>query len=475
LSILFHYLSFIEMDQATAIETIKTLLPTMRETRDPGATLLKHATAKNLAPAQLEKLGHVFNTLKSITFFDKNPDNRGGYFSLMDVPELVTKYAEFRPTKGNHAPRAVRIEGDIDGWLDNKAASARFPKQGEKAASEEPEQWKFAAAPEPSVADTFEVLSQIVDDYRDQFEKAATSIENAIRESRANIQDLETVAIQLHGTAGKSAFARLYSRLENSACPFLQRLEKEPRATKLAQDRSGLLAEFEKCKEAIEIIDGAEREGAHKLAATQQSVQNQPRTETDDDYYDDYYDDYDDDRSQDYRGQPRGATSDDDAEFDYWDRFVGDPGPKNPHTPEEAFLEGLDKGKGFGPSVQSLGALHPRDVFKGVFGDGPSKKREKSMQNIDETVGDEEALVTLSQLILRDPILSQKDPEVIVDLFNTLRTANPQIASDPNLARLVLREAMEYGSLPLHQIKDISETNYNRPNPKKEDNKSNNR
>jgi hypothetical protein len=81
-------------DQSQVVQWIQGLIPEINTTRDPQGALLKFAKDNNLAPAQLQKLGHVFNQVKTLSYLDKNPDNRGSNFSILDVESMVDSYGE---------------------------------------------------------------------------------------------------------------------------------------------------------------------------------------------------------------------------------------------------------------------------------------------------------------------------------------------------------------------------------------------
>lgn len=433
------------MDQATAIQTVKELLPSMRETRDPSGTLLKYAQTKNLAVAQLEKLGHVFNTLKSITFFDKHPDNRGGFFELLDVPDMTSKFASFKPDTKSKTKTEIDWT-DSDGWLlpeTSKAASTRFPSYAELNAEEETEKQAFTLPEEPYDYNAeFEVIRQIEDDYRDQFEKAATAIENKLREGMISLATLEEDALHKYGSDIKPVFERMVNRLELTPGPWITRLDRDPRNTKMARDRTGLMNQFEKVKEALEVFDGSTKYAVGVLNYLTGMQPTQAQTSG---------------MQQEDLGTI-GTPYMTEEESKPWSDVFG-----KSWESQRKSMEASSKSKKTIPGSP----MDTKDFWQTAFGEDGINKSRKFQKEMDETIDDDTAMVTLAELTLRDPILSKKDPEMVVNLFNTLRTANPQIAADPNLTRLVLREAIEYGALPIHTIKDLVEIDYNRPRTKK--------
>lgn len=86
-----------KFNQNSVIMCLEDALPLMQKSDDPIGTLLKYAKEKRLSPAQLERVGHMFNALKTNSIYNlaKNASDRGIYFTTLDVPELLNRYASF--------------------------------------------------------------------------------------------------------------------------------------------------------------------------------------------------------------------------------------------------------------------------------------------------------------------------------------------------------------------------------------------
>lgn len=98
---------------------MESVLPAIVKSGDPEGELLKCASEHNLPIAQVEKLGQVFNTYKTLTGLSVQK-NRGDSHSIVDVPSMVEKYASFNPKKVLKKQAAVEkpIEkyASSDGW-----------------------------------------------------------------------------------------------------------------------------------------------------------------------------------------------------------------------------------------------------------------------------------------------------------------------------------------------------------------------
>ena len=88
------------------VSWFEEILPDIKETGDVNGTMLKFASKKNLAPALLEKLGHVYNTAKTVTYLDKcasEDKGRGETFDVLDVAKLVEDYTDKNASDHSYA------------------------------------------------------------------------------------------------------------------------------------------------------------------------------------------------------------------------------------------------------------------------------------------------------------------------------------------------------------------------------------
>lgn len=86
------------MTQQQILDALDNLMPEVVSTKNPETTLLKFAKTNNLYPTQLEKLGHAFNQCKTLVGLSKQA-NRGDSFSILNVPEMVSKYSTYTPAE----------------------------------------------------------------------------------------------------------------------------------------------------------------------------------------------------------------------------------------------------------------------------------------------------------------------------------------------------------------------------------------
>ncbi len=70
-------------------------------------------------------------------------------------------------------------------------------------------------------------------------------------------------------------------------------------------------------------------------------------------------------------------------------------------------------------------------------------------QKIDDSVRGVQELHGLQRLMQTDPVISKADPQLVTEIFSTIRRGAPSIAADPALLRFQLREALQYGGIPV--------------------------
>jgi hypothetical protein len=78
-----------------------------------------------------------------------------------------------------------------------------------------------------------------------------------------------------------------------------------------------------------------------------------------------------------------------------------------------------------------------------TWGEDNRKDRIKAELDLKRIESDTRSVAALQRLMITDEVLSKKDPDKVFEAFQTIRRASPEVASDPSLLRLMLRQAME--------------------------------
>lgn len=113
------------MNHQAIIEQLSVLAPKLKAAESPEAVLVKYATDRNLSPAQLERIGQVYNIAKTLNFMDKSA-NRGDSFRVLDTQKMMSDFTSFKPAPQKEATS----NSDWNSWFDaplSKAASSSNP------------------------------------------------------------------------------------------------------------------------------------------------------------------------------------------------------------------------------------------------------------------------------------------------------------------------------------------------------------
>jgi hypothetical protein len=116
----------------------------------------------------------------------------------------------------------------------------------------------------------------------------------------------------------------------------------------------------------------------------------------------------------------------------------------------------------------------PRDVLEGAKQTNPipsavnvqskveeflgkhAPKTKNLQKEVDEGANEVRRLATLRRLMMSDPIISEADPEKVLEFYSTMMEANPRLTQDPRLTTILLREALQYDTVPLHTLSEMT-------------------
>lgn len=425
------------MNQQQVIAALQTLLPDIRESGDPGGTLIKYARAKRLPNAQFEKLAQVFNTLRTISHFSKNGSTRGDSFDILDVPELLKSYGAV-PDVPMRKAASVALADPVSFRVPD------FTSRGAptlKAASEE-------AAPvesEPLLAHNIlakqaaerkrielhlsmldEIKSDALFNVRDSHEKLANFCRVKDPECFATMEQDAMGMFGDHDTV-KAAFDKLEVAFKHMRIPIrtVKRASELKHRPALGYDRTGAGDLLTNLFYSRSIADGAVAMMEQVKSGAVGVGVNAP---------------------------PAPAPT------------SNGPGPSK-------LLDEVGRGSAKGPELGKPVGDIAGAMITGVGGlaktlAGTAEGSDKSMvaltdaldpdqRNIqkmrDDAVSHIRDTSTLQRLILNDPIISSADPTTVISLYNSIHRSNPALAQDPNALSYALREALQYEGIPLHE------------------------
>lgn len=491
------------MQHHEIIQAIENLIPRAIE-HGPETTLLKYASDENLSPAQLERVAQVYNTAMTLNFLEKSA-NRGGSFRLVEIPELLKQYTD---PSGNSEKEAT-VPDDWAMWLEttektancNLVGESRMPnifdlargKTGEEFVPETDQTPGYAPRTLPGFHDSlrkesrdrFEInsVNQIIDDAKAQFRDVADKLKDIITIKGASFSEMEREACLAYGDLGKQAADTLCDYFDQIGLPY-ERFNDTSNG-KIIRNQYDSVSLFKEAGECVDTIKTAQQYLNHiKQSANQQDeVDNAlAGTAPDDDSS------QQNNSSRDRVGGQAPKSQSTGGDGGYLDRLERDIDRENKiKTREKLRKSKVDKeeakarnetGKAYAGLVNdALGTgkeLLNLDTYTGGDWDqkleraGFKGKTNNAQKKIDSELADTRRVTTLQMLMLSDPIISQADPATVVELANTLAKGSPEIASDPNLMRMALREAIQYDAIPIHTFKDLVEINERQEKTEKE-------
>lgn len=463
------------MKQTEAVDVIYQLLPKM-QAGDPVSVLRKYASDRKLAPAQLERLGHVFNTASTLATLEKD---RNGIPDLMDVKGMVRGYVD-------HQGRAKRAS-----WLAEQAEAPTKEASATVQDEELPDIWsgterlseKQAAAP-----------IDLTIPRKRAFYAACTLAERCVEEEVEHVSDMCRELDKLAATIIRDdkpllKYATLVADAEALGTPTLTGMVVDKLAAQLrsrglnvenhtqevppfvlARDRTGLYSQLDSACNKLKVAIDTRSVLAESLSMVSEMaghlsddiniVRQAEKTANEIVRLGGAAGIY---KAAGSAAEDRGkiVPFNEDAQ-----RFLNNlhasaqPARENKETESE--MEPWMNTLGFG--VAGLGAASAGarrfvgqsvPAFLNEFGDeGTAAKTLKPLADKNQErvkghaldrhqiVEDTRAVATLKDIMMRDEILSSKDPNQVFEAFQAIRHASPEVAGDKQMLTLLLRQAL---------------------------------
>lgn len=466
--------------------------------------MLKCAEAHNLSPAQLEKLGQTFNTAKTIVGLEKQA-NRGDSFKIVDVPSLISKYASYSPAKAlSNKSKKVHekvdsLFDDQDGWgaclTSTKKASTGLPNLRDMFVNggvvDETEQeeklidspyagatWKWnvkmasadtreKVAAEGNIKLAAETLEQLQFEIpMDITEKCAaikfmlTPDDGRWAEAAEDIHDLMGEKSAAVIEAVETYFANTHHSYEKPV-----EFAKRAFARNLAQDRHGILKIASEIAELQELMEKVATQAAtapspivQALAEAVQQEQPTPSPKGQSQKRRNRQGSSAGNNPPSPQNNPQAGTrvkADDELHDGVKDEPVEDY-TILPAADLTALLDAMGPAaKGIIPQQEDVFNTKPIDTLESILGKiGP--KSDSRAKAIDSALRQAQMDTTLQQLMLSDDVIADADPTEVQELFKTLASVSPSLATDPGKMGPALKEALQYGSVPINILSDAS-------------------
>lgn len=552
------------MTQQQILDALDNLMPEVVSTNNPEATLLKFAKTNNLYPTQLEKLGHAFNQCKTLVGLSKQA-NRGDSFSILNVPEMITKYSTYKPAdvltseekkvhkevnkivkeagvkvaSGGRLPmpnfveklvaRGAEIDDNNTEEYNLVPSSSAFDAVFNKKASadednnmSEYEKYEIAK----KAADYTEELKQELNSIKSGTEELirikCASIANYLRKNGPDAwKEVVEDTVQRYGVKSASAIHTIENYLEVNHIPYSVADINETQLQKSAfvRDRHNMWESVQQVQEYLTDLDNINNlnkeasyipdfdevftQWKNKYQNNKLSAGELPQV------YDEKLIDriikseidrlskneklkadgemieapkFDQDALDSYLTSPQKnylrsqwaqykylvdeKKSKDDKEKAIQDKAKALQALKEKQDNLDkkvinAFKAGLiDTPKALANSVVSLvngskkGIQTSYNTVKNVIDNLPESTYNRDFLKSDIELSKD---FNLHKLILTDPVIAEADPKEVSDIYNTISQISPRFAQNTRLMSTALKEALQYGAVPLSMLKDLSE------------------
>lgn len=474
------------MNHNAVVTTLEQLIPDILKTGDPGAVLLKHASEKNLSPAQLTRLGQYYNIAKTHNHLKKaSSEDRGSSFPMVDVEDLEDKYTK----RSEFIKGAAEVFEAITEGVDKSASiTVVKPRTGNMRdiynavndLTPAANVAVFAAYPAARSA-SWGHLTKVAEEKKaihDEITATYMEAKDAINLVKKAFEDRVR-------TVGFDAFNRIeldICGLDDTMTPTFQKLAaylvqrglplKRASADDLADTEGRLYKDthqvFDLVKQASELFDVLDetikvanmtevflpsgKPKANEMMENQLSSEARAALE-DAGYYD---------------NKPEGDIAE------------GGDAPAKPS--QSGDIKSMVKSPSGSPIKEGVGsrilealgrtatgvgdaALSPIRTLTGDHGAigkvAPSflEASKKTRMGIDEDANDVQGLHNLHRIMNTDEIVSKADPDAVVAMTRELMRARPDILHDRFMLTMALREGLAYGAPPVNSVKTFMELN----------------
>lgn len=438
------------MNHQVVLEVLEDLLPEIKKTGEPSDVLLKYARDNNLSPAQLEKMAQTFNQAKTLTYLDKS-ENRGGSFSLLDPSELISRFTDEDSFPDEYSLK-VAEEGGLDKVASEEDQSILTRFEGpfllgvatpalDKIAAEEMKQeesekdmvWRHEKEA-AELRKQIELAEQVRDVAVGDIIKVARQIQWFLRED--NELDKATLDLDVCADLGYDEGCRVLKQAYGDSS-YDTTVTKEASVDQTfnretTPDRVKALEMVRVLKQAMDTREAAVAylEDLEKEAATQTR------------------------EHQGQREQRRGHTFRESPSIERISEESKDVGDYLSRVTENFIVAPASRG-----ADAIAGAKRPITRLEeslGLSRQDLLPKKNKTQEKVDMSYNEVQAATTLARLMQTDPILSEADPDEVTDMFNTLQNTDPEFVRDPARLRMALREAVQYGMIPMHTLKEMT-------------------
>jgi len=447
---------------------IDDIAPAIRKNHDPEGTILKFANEHNLAPALVQTLGQLFNTAKTLAFMEKSA-NRGATFPILDVDKMVDKYLDVRPSKSasRNLTKATTSAYDLFDFENSEKTSLAacfenvpglkvedeivFSERPVKFASEDVRRDLRFDSENKHLLDT---LNQAKSDYEQDAREILVKLARNIKQNELSFEKIEQDALWVHGDIIKPAVSMLADYCAADHVKIAR--AKDIGENRLVRENMSIINDLDKVSDCLFKLAAANGMIEETIkAATPHSIEQAERA-----------------------APPAGAkrhevvlpsnappaleSGDESPKSERPEpRSTGRSGGKSAPsknapsnaTPEKGYFSHIAGAISSATEPFAKIPTHQK-TLKDMLGHG----RNTEQEHVDTAHEDTKHLAVLQNLLTTDDVLAEADPEVVVNMYNTVRRVAPSLAGDTNVMRVALRSMIQHDGISPFDLKSFLDT-----------------
>lgn len=183
---------------------LEDIVPQMQKSASAEDCLLKYAKEHNMPPAVLERMGHMFNSLKTNSAYNlaKTASDRGKYITTLDVPALVEKYSSF--SKGTDFSKMITTISNLCPSLEH--GQSMMLRKSASASSKLGDIKDLCILKDQSLMnpELHEKVAKVLDDKSNGINKKASSKQDNVDETYKYINAADKIISLAHDYAFKA-------------------------------------------------------------------------------------------------------------------------------------------------------------------------------------------------------------------------------------------------------------------------------
>ena len=449
------------MTNSELLNYIPKVFDFIREGMDDGSALCKCASEHNMAPAQLERMVHLFNAVKSNATMEKNASDRGRTFSYTDPSVVINDYTSYKTNNSTNSYKQPNLVPRNFIVSDVFTEVYTLPTIKEASEADKPTVTKEACL------ELRDSLSSLKEDVIYAVNKSANELSRTFKTNTDKWENYITDIYTRHGDRGDFVVDYITNELKEIGHDYINpSLHKVARS--LVRDSLGIMGKIDEVLDAydtyLSVMAAEDKNNANLDMILKKEAATSEKVEVEEKYADPL---------NDFRRKKYKTPEELKYPYEYIDikpdpRLKPEPPQDNKSKTRPSPAITASVGKELLQNIDPITMISNAQTsavgaVKGVHGitqsliDTTKPTWNRRQEKLDESIQSARQFGTLQQLLLSDPDIKQHDPEKVQRYFDIIRTISPNVAADPLVAGSFLKEALQYDTIPKDTVKLLME------------------